>query len=176
MASRERKRAERQKRKARTAQRVTERRDEMTARSEAKNEEVRQTLQPLVRGERPGAVTAGAIVCAIIALIFLVSAGVAAFTDVEVNGDEPSVIYLLAVTALVGSMAYGLWLARYWAVLGLQASLVLVMLAAALGLVQVTTVPQAIGTTAVLIGSGTLFYFMIRAMARIQMPERPPHR
>jgi hypothetical protein len=32
---------------------------------------------------------------------------------------------------------------------------------------------QAVGTTLLLAGSGTLFYFMIRAMARIQMPSSP---
>jgi hypothetical protein len=32
---------------------------------------------------------------------------------------------------------------------------------------------QAVGTTLLLLGSGALFYFMIRAMARIQMPSPP---
>jgi hypothetical protein len=47
------------------------------------------------------------------------------------------------------------------------------MLASAFGLVVVTSVLQAVGTTLLLAGSGTLFYFMIRAMARIQMPGPP---
>jgi hypothetical protein len=45
--------------------------------------------------------------------------------------------------------------------------------AASLGLVQATKWTQAIGTTALIVGAATLFYFMIKAMARIQMPERP---
>ena len=32
---------------------------------------------------------------------------------------------------------------------------------------------QAIGTTALIAGAGAMFYFMIKAMARIQMPDRP---
>jgi len=31
----------------------------------------------------------------------------------------------------------------------------------------------AVGNTVLLIGLGTLFFFMVKAMARIQMPERP---
>jgi threonine/homoserine/homoserine lactone efflux protein len=67
-----------------------------------------------------------------------------------------------------------MWKARYWAVLGFQASLALIMLAAALGLVQVATVVQGIATFAILVGASVLFYFMVKALARIQMPERRP--
>ena len=70
-------------------------------------------------------------------------------------------------------MAIGMWRARYWAVLGFQTVLLLMMLASAFGLVVVNSVLQAIGTTLLLLGSGTLFYFLIRAMARIQMPSPP---
>jgi threonine/homoserine/homoserine lactone efflux protein len=70
-------------------------------------------------------------------------------------------------------MAYGMWKARYWAVLGFQMLLVLVLLSAALGLVGVSTIPELLASLLLLAGSGTLFYFLIRAMARIQMPEPP---
>ena len=73
-------------------------------------------------------------------------------------------------------MSYGLWKARYWAVLGFQTLLVLMLLASALGLVVASTVLQAVGTTALILGSGALFYFLIRAMARIQMPTPPAGR
>ena len=72
-------------------------------------------------------------------------------------------------------MAYGLWRARYWAVLGFQTLLVIVLVAGSLGLVQATTILQAVGTTALIVGAGALFYFMIKAMARIQMPDRRPY-
>ena len=39
-----------------------------------------------------------------------------------------------------------MWRARYWAVLGFQALLVIVLVAASLGLVQATDGLQAIGT------------------------------
>jgi hypothetical protein len=66
-----------------------------------------------------------------------------------------------------------MWRARYWAVLGFQALLVLVLISASLGLVQATDWIRALATTALIVGAGALFYFMIKAMARIQMPERP---
>ena len=66
-----------------------------------------------------------------------------------------------------------MWRARYWAVLGFQTLLLLMMLASAFGLVVVGSVLQAVGTLLLLVGSGALFYFMIRAMARIQMPVPP---
>ena len=37
---------------------------------------------------------------------------------------------------------------------------------------QATEWTQALGTTALIVGAGAMFWFMIKAMARIQMPER----
>jgi hypothetical protein len=176
MASRERKRAERRKRKQRGAERQTQtapRREAMAARSEARNREAREQLEPLAEGERPRVVTVGAVISAIVSLIFVVSS-VLAIAGTEVNGETPNPIQLAAVAIVVGAMAWGMWRARYWAVLGFQASLALIMLAAALGLVRVTNGVQAIATTVILVGAGVLFYFMVKALARIQMPERRP--
>lgn len=162
MASRERRRAERRKRMER-----------MSERSEEKNETVRRELRPLSEGERPRAVTVAAVVAIVLAVVLTVSAVLAA-AGVELNdGETPRAFPIAAFAAALWLMAYGLWRARYWAVLGFQMLLVLVLLASGLGLVQVETVLQAAGTLVLLAGSGILFYFMIRAMARIQMPERP---
>jgi cation transport ATPase len=176
MASRERKRAERRKRKQRGTERQTQiadRRESMAARTEARNREARQRLEPLGEEERPRVVTVGAILSAIVSLIFVVST-VLAIAGTEVNGETPNPIQLGAVAVVVGVMGWGMWRVRYWAVLGFQASLALIMLAAALGLVRVTNAVQALATTSILLGSGVLFYFMVKALARIQMPERRP--
>jgi hypothetical protein len=98
---------------------------------------------------------------------------VLAAAGVEVGGREPEPVPIAFFAAVLWLMAWGMYRARYWAVLGFQMILVLTMLASALGLVQVATVLQALGTTVLLLGSGLLFYFLIRAMARIQMPEPP---
>jgi len=74
----------------------------------------------------------------------------------------------------MGTMAWGMWKARYWAVLGFQALLVLILVSASLGLLQATDWAPAVATTLLIAGAGAMFYFMIKAMARIQMPERLP--
>jgi hypothetical protein len=189
MGSRERKRAERRKRKRRSAERPApaaaepaanggdsppeeSHQERMSRRSEERNAEVRAGLEPLAAGERPTAVTIGAVATAVLAAVFTGSA-VAAAAGVDVGGRDPQAVPIAFFAAVLWLMTWGMLKARYWAVLGFQMLLVLTMLASALGLVQVTTWLQAIGTTVLLLGSGLLFYFMIRAMARIQMPEPP---
>jgi hypothetical protein len=177
MADRERRREARRKRKERGVHRKAEleaRRAQMAARTEEKNRIAREALEPLEPEERPGVVTVGAIISAIVSVIFLVSAGIAVFGNVEVDGEEPNLVYLLATMGLTAAMAWGMWRARYWAVLGFQACLAIIIVAAAIGLTVATTIPQAIATTFLLGGGGALFYFMVKAMARIQMPERAP--
>ena len=71
-------------------------------------------------------------------------------------------------------MAWGMWKARYWAVLGFQMLLVLLILARPwASSAAPRSSPQVVGSLVLLPASGVLFYYLIRAMARIQMPERP---
>jgi cation transport ATPase len=190
--ARDRKRAERQKRKRRSVERSTapvetvaagqqsngdQARSEtfqerMARRYEERNAEARAKLEPLEPGERPTAVTVGAIVAAVLAVIFTVSA-VLAIAGVNAGDREIKPAPIVAFAIVFWLMSVGMWRARYWAVLGFQTLLLLMMLASAFGLVVVTSVLQAVGTTLLLLGSGALFYFMIRAMARIQMPSSP---
>jgi hypothetical protein len=144
----------------------------MARRYEERNAEARSKLEPLEAGERPGAVTAGAIVSALLAIVFTVSAGLA-IAGVDAGGRDIKPIPIIIFGTVLWAMTVGMWRARYWAVLGFQTVLLLVMLASAFGLVTVSSVLQAVSTTLLLAGSGTLFYFMIRAMARIQMPQSP---
>ena len=188
MSDRERKRAARQKRKRRSSERTagsngdtatattpepTESfQEKMSRRYEERNAEARAKLEPLEEGERPRAVTVGAIVSAVLALVFTVSAGLA-IAGVEAGGRNIKPLPIIVFGIVLWAMTVGMWRARYWAVLGFQTVLLLVMLASAFGLVVVSSVLQAVGTTLLLAGSGVLFYFMIRAMARIQMPSPP---
>lgn len=191
MGSRERKREQRRKRKRRSteASSLTEPatavkngggaqspaesfRERYSRRSEERNQAVRDSLEPLPKGERPGAVTVAAAVSALLAVILTVSA-VLAIAGVEIRGEEPNPVPIVLFAAAVVAMTWGLWRARYWAVLGFQMVLVLLMLSSALGLLRVGNALEALGTVVLLAGASTLFYFMIRAMARIQMPNRP---
>jgi hypothetical protein len=193
--ARERKRAERQKRKRRSGESVaapveaqpapaTEPEtngdpghsetfeERMARRYEERNAEARARLEPLEEGERPGAVTVAAVTSTLLAVAISVQ-GVLSIAGVEAGGATTRPVPLLLFAVVLWAMAVGLWRARYWAVLGFQTVLVLMMLASAFGLVLVSSVLQAVGTTLLLLGSAALFYFMIRAMARIQMPSPP---
>ena len=141
------------------------------AKAEQRNQEAREALEPLAEGERPTVVTIGAIVAALISISIVV--GYAA--GVEVNGDQPRLPQVVAPAVIMGMMAWGMWHARYWAVLGFQLILVIVLFSAFFGLlVGVSSIGQALGTVALLAVAGTFFYFMVKAMARIQMPTRAP--
>lgn len=197
MADRERKRAARQKRKTRSAERaatpegpaedevevepaakpsraekkqaMAARRERMRDRTEAKNEAAREQLEPLGENERPAVVTVAA---AISAFIWIASVLGYVFWDTLREEDRPRVIGVMSFLIVVGAMAYGLWRARYWAVMGFQALLGIVVVLSGINLVAAVTVPLAVVAFALMVGAGVLFWFMVRAMARIQMPER----
>ena len=139
------------------------------AKAEQRNQEAREALEPLAEGERPTVVTIGAIVAALIAVSIVI--GYAAGT--EVNGEQPRLAQVVAPAVIMGMMAWGMWHARYWAVLGFQLILVVVLFSAFLGLtVGAASIGQIVGTVALLAVAGAFFYFMVKAMARIQMPTR----
>jgi hypothetical protein len=141
------------------------------AKAEERNRAARESLEPLAEGERPLVVTVGAIVAALIALSIV--GGYLA--GVEVNGEQPKVPQVVAPALLMGIMAWGMWRARYWAVLGFQLILVFLIFSAVFGLaVQAATVAQFAATLGLLAVAGGFFYFMVKAMARIQMPHRLP--
>ena len=72
------------------------------------------------------------------------------------------------------AVAWGMWRSRYWAVLGFQALLALAILAAALSLMVASNVLAAVVCLAILLPAGWLFFKMVKALARIQMPTPNP--
>jgi hypothetical protein len=141
------------------------------AKAEQRNQEAREALAPLAEGERPPVVTIGAVIAGLIAL----SVVVAYAAGVEVDGEKPRFAQAAAPALIMGVMSWGMWRARYWAVLGFQLILVFLIFSAVFGLlIQASTVAQFAATLGLLAVSGTFFFFMVKAMARIQMPERGP--
>lgn len=133
------------------------------ARAREKDEEARAALEPLEPGERPLAVTVGAAVAAlgglsnIVALVF------------GFGQAGP----LVLGTFISGLVAFGMWRARYWAVLGMQTILAFTIVGGSIALLFASSVGYAAIAILIVGGAGTLFWFLIKAMARIQMPERP---
>jgi cation transport ATPase len=143
------------------------------ARSRARNEEARAALEPLAPGERPAAVTVGAVAAVVLAAANLIAlaAGYNAGEETLSLGSE--LTGSIIVTGLLLLIAYGMWKARYWAVLGMQTLLAITIIFSALALVFAVSLWAALLVLIILVLSGTLFWFLVKAMARIQMPERP---
>ena len=136
------------------------------SRSEARDAAARAALVPLREGERPGAVTAGALVLAASGLGNVVAFAAGA----EIGGrHDPRA---LAYSVLVGVVAVGMWRVRYWAVVVMQAILTVVMLFFSLIGLKASNLQTAGICLAFIVGAGILFWYLVKAMARIQMPER----
>ena len=117
------------------------------ARGRAKDEAARAALKPLGQDERPLAVTIAA------GLAFALGAAnfISYIAGLEVQGEQPALLGIAIYSGLMFTVAYGCFRMRYWGVLGMEAVLAL----------------------AVIAGAGTLFWKLVKVMARIQMPERP---
>jgi hypothetical protein len=141
------------------------------AKAEVRNQATREDLVPLAPGERPTVVTVSAILAGLVAASILVTWA----AGVKVNGSHPSLTAALGPALIMGVLAWGMWRARYWAVVCFQAVLVFLIFAAVYALlVEANSVTGFAVTVLLLAVSGTLFWLMVKAMARIQMPERAP--
>ena len=137
-------------------------------RSRQRNEAARAQLEPLAPGERPRAVTVAAVIAGVMAVanLALYLAGW------DVRGQDPNLGGALAVCVVLGAAAIGMWRTQYWAVIGFEVLLGVLVVFAALSLMLASNVQGALLSLAVIALTGPLFWFLIRAMARIQMPER----
>jgi hypothetical protein len=141
------------------------------ARGRARDEEIRAGLQPLAPGERPRAVT----VAAIVAFAFAIGNVLAALTgnDISSASGDPS-IATAVTTALLLVAGLGMLARQYWAVLGFQTILGLQIVFFSLYLIGVQKVWQAIIPLVAIGLLGWLFWKLVRPMAQLQMPTRPP--
>ena len=137
---------------------------------QSKDDIAREALVPLEQGERPRVVT----IAAVIASGMCISTVVLFAIGVEVQGSQSRNAGTIFYAVLMGAMAVGLWQARYWAVLGFQTLLALLIVIWSLLLVKAETAVGALLATGIVALAGTMFWFLVKALARIQMPERRP--
>ena len=140
------------------------------SRSEARDAAARAALVPLEEGERPVAVTVGAVVVSLLALVEIVAFAAGA----KVGGQGAHVQLVLPFVAGSIALAWGLWRTRYWAVLTLQALLAFAVVLFSVLLLIASNLAAVLVTVAVIGAAGTLFWFLVKAMARMQMPEPRP--
>jgi hypothetical protein len=141
------------------------------ARGRARDAEARAKLKPLAPGERPLAVTLAALLAAVLGLsnVVLLIAGY------EVDDNGQSSVGALIFAALMAAAAIGMWQCRYWAVLGFEALLGIAIVFSALSLMVASNLTAVLLCVAIIGIASPLFWFLIRAMARIQLPSRRPH-
>jgi hypothetical protein len=138
------------------------------ARSRKKDDAARAALEPLAPGERPAAVTVAFVLAVLLALANVIALVVG--YDPDDSGKTSTTVIGTVILAIV---AVGMWRARYWAVLGMQTLLALALVIASLWLLTANNLAAVLLSLSVLAIAGTLFWFLVKAMARIQMPERP---
>jgi hypothetical protein len=143
------------------------------ARSRAKNDAARAALKPLAPGERPTAVTVGAIAAVVLAAANVV-AMIVGWDNLSGDTDEGrAAAFTIQWSGLLLVIAWGMWRSRYWAVLGMQTLLGITLVLASLSLISASSIGAVLILVVILAAAGALFWFMVKAMARIQMPERP---
>ena len=133
------------------------------ARARERDEAARAALEPLKPGEHPWPIVAATALAVLVAVanVILVLTGW--------EGDKkPPLIFAAVMLAAAG----GLWNLKYWAVLGFE---VLLGVSFTFALLALLRAENAAAVAQCLVGmaiTGPLFYFLIRQMARIQMPTR----
>ena len=139
------------------------------ARGRARDDEIRANLVPLQPGERPGVVTFAALV----AFVFAIANVATALTgnDISSATGDPSAATAVT-TALLLVAGFGMLARQYWAVLGFETILGLQIVFFSLYLIGVQEWWHAIIPLVAIGLLGWLFWKLVSAMARLQMPDR----
>jgi hypothetical protein len=108
------------------------------------------------------------VTAAVLALANLV----AYLAGLKIGGERPAPTAMVVYEVLLLTAAIGMWRVRYWAVLGFEFMLGFLIVFLALFLVQARSLLHAALLIVIAIPAGVLFWFLVRSMARIQMPAR----
>lgn len=139
-------------------------------RMRAKEDAVRAELEPLAEGERPTAIKFAAALAAAIGLANIaLQLGGWQLRDAA----QPTLGQGLALPVFMLVCAVGMWQRRYWALLAFQAVLGISILFAFLFLLRASNLQAVLLSLGLIAVFGTLFWFLVRAMARVQMPRDP---
>ena len=145
-------------------------RPKLEYRTAERNEAARAALVPLAEGERPRAVTAAALFALVLAVVQIVIV----LTGHDLSGNSGQVVGAGLFVAILLVAAWGCWRVKYWAVLGMQALLALIILYFFLASTRASSAVDWLIVVGAIVPSGVLFWFLVKAMARIQMPDRSP--
>ncbi|MGI8557082.1 MAG: hypothetical protein ACR2ND_02035 [Solirubrobacteraceae bacterium] len=131
----------------------------------------RARLEPLTPTDRPAPLL---IAIALVMLLGLINTALY-FAGTKIQGKHPGA-GVLAFSLVMFVAGIGMYQLRYWAVLGFQALLALIVLVFGLFLVRASNIEALVLSVAVIGLGGWLFWKMVSVMARIQLPTRPGSR
>ncbi len=171
MGQRSRKRGQRTKRPAAVGAAASAQPQSRRSRSEERDAAVRATLTPLGPGERPWALRIGALIAVLVGAGDLIDVIVGGRITLGRTHTGVGGVVLFSVMMLI--CAVGMWQLRYWAVLGFQAILAIVILIFSLLLIRASNLLGFVVAVVVVSGGGFLFYKLVRVLGRIQMPKYP---
>ncbi|HET9073167.1 MAG TPA: hypothetical protein VFN48_01180 [Solirubrobacteraceae bacterium] len=139
-----------------------------SARAEQKNAEARANLVPLAAGQHPLplAIAIG------LALIFSLGTLVLMVAGVKVGGRPPATSWILYVVVMF-ACAVGMYKHWFQAVLAFMCLLAIALIILCALLVRASNLLGLLLPLVLISGGGTLFWKLVRVLARIQMPERP---
>jgi hypothetical protein len=140
------------------------------ARARERDDAIRARLEPFAPGERPLQIK----ICAALAASIAVANLALFFAGWEVRGQDPKLGGTLALCVVLLAAAAGMWRMKYWAVLGFEVLLGVLVVSAALSLLLASNLQAALLSLAIVVIAGPLFWSLIRVMARIQLPDRRP--
>jgi signal transduction histidine kinase len=139
------------------------------SRSEERNAAVRATLTPLAPGERPWPLQVAVAIAILIGIADIVQVAVGSTVTFGHTHTSVAGVFLFSVIMFV--CAWGMWRQRYWALLGFQALLALLVVAFTLVLVTATDILRGVVAVAVIAAGGTLFFKLVRVLSRMQLPS-----
>ena len=132
-----------------------------------RDEIARAGLTPLEPGERPATLV---VAVAVAAIYGLASVALAAL-GVGVAGSEPSLRASIFFCVLMLVAAAGMWFQRYWAAIGFQAFLAIVLVLVALSILKSSSVVSTLISILILALGGWLFWKMVRVLGRMRVPR-----
>ncbi len=141
------------------------------SRSERRDAAARANLKPIAPGERPWAVRIGALIALLVGagdLIDVIAGG-----RITLGRSHAGIGGVVLFSVMMIVCAIGMWKMRYWAVLGFQAILAIVILIFSLLLIRASNLLGFAVALVVVFGGGFLFYKLVRTLSRIQMPKYP---
>lgn len=139
-------------------------------RGEARDALIRARLEPLAAGERPRTIAVAVAVAILVAIanVILYAAGY------DVPGQESDTAAgTVGAAGMLLFAAFGMWRLKSWGVLIFQCLLAITAVFAGLALLVASNLQAVLLSLVVLGASGTLFWFLVRVLSRIQTPQRP---